>query len=167
MHPTEAARWLKCLLWKPDGWSELGHPEARGKADTSVLVCNPCTAVGRCEAETGESRSSQPVACGTGRQPAKSPWLRQHGAGASTQGCPLTVAQWTKIRCVMWMKATLTSPSLLEKSSPFLRNNKRMIDLSLWAAWLITAVPLWHHGAVKQGPYANEWAWLSSSQTYL
>lgn len=82
MHPTEVAGgWSACCENLMEDLNSDPQKPGERQADTSVLVCNPCTPVGRCQAETGESRSSQPVACGTGQQTAKSPWLRQHGAG--------------------------------------------------------------------------------------
>lgn len=123
-----------------------------------ISVCNPCPSVGRWEAESGEFESSQPR--GTGQQSAKRPWLKQVPKDVLSD---FGTVNENQLCCVDEGNSGFSASVREEREEQsFSRNNKRMIDWSLWAAWLITAV-LRHHGTVQPGPYANEWAGLSSS----
>lgn len=108
--------------------------------------------------QTGESGSSGPGSHVSNRMVWEDTLWLLHSHSTHTQ------LLGVKVRYVrsMWMKAPLASPSLLDRSSPFLEAGGEW--WSLWAAWSITAVSLWHLGVEPPGSYANEWAWLSSSQ---
>lgn len=75
---SEIAQGAKCLVWKPDRWSEFRSPGATEKPDTLAHVCHPC------RLENPEAHGL--LAWGKRPQTVKKPSLKQNGG----EGRPLT-----------------------------------------------------------------------------